>query len=144
MASNPKIRAFVDTNVLFSGFYSSRGVPRAIIGKFIEGEIGLVISQMVLDEIIRTVRSKLPEKLPLLRAFFIATTPEIQKDPSLEQVKRWSAKVPAVDAIILAAAINAKVDYFVTGDNHFLKPLDVARESGLKIVTPSEFIKRTS
>ena len=45
------------------------------------------------------------------------------------------------DATILAAAIAAQPDYFVTGDKRFLAPA-IAERSGLRIVTPAQAVER--
>jgi putative PIN family toxin of toxin-antitoxin system len=141
MTSRRKVRVFLDTNVIFSGLYSSRGAPAAILERFIEGRISVVISQQVLEELVRTIKEKLPEGLPALRKLLTGGPPEIQADPSSEQIEKLTGKLQFADAAILAAAINAKVDYFITGDSHFLENADLAKECGLKIVTPAQFLK---
>lgn len=134
-----KPRVFLDTNVIFSGLYSPNGAPGAILERFIEGKIDVVISQRVLEELVRTIRGKLPQALPALRALLTTITPEVQNDPPTEQVEKLTTKLEFADAAILAAAINAKVDYFIAGDSHFLANPDVAGECGLKIISPAEF-----
>jgi putative PIN family toxin of toxin-antitoxin system len=141
MTSRRKVRVFLDTNVIFSGLYSSRGAPAAILERFIEGRISVVISQQVLEELVRTIKEKLPEGLPALRKLLTGGPPEIQADPSSEQIEKLTGKLQFADAAILAAAINARVDYFITGDSHFLENADIAKECGLKIVTPAQFLK---
>ena len=134
------LRVFLDTNVIFSGLYSSHGAPGSILECFTRGTVSVVISQMVLDESVRIVKEKLPEGLGSLRRLLRSAPIEIQIDPPVDEIRKWSDKVPFVDAIILAAAINAKVDYFITGDSHFFTSSNIRDASGLKIVTPSQFI----
>jgi putative PIN family toxin of toxin-antitoxin system len=55
MANKPEIRAFLDTNVWFSGLYSTQNAPYKILSYFLEGKITIVISQQILDELFRTV-----------------------------------------------------------------------------------------
>jgi predicted nucleic acid-binding protein len=57
----PKPRVFLDSNVIFSGLYSPKGAPGIIPEHFIKGDISVVVSQQVLEEIIRTVKEKLPD-----------------------------------------------------------------------------------
>ena len=137
----PKPRVFLDSNVIFSGLYSSRGAPEVILESFIEGKLMVVVSQQVLDEVIRTLKEKLPEALPALRKLLVNTPPEIRKDPAIEEAKRWSGLLDIGDAAILASAVAAQPDYFVTGDRHFMENPEIAEKAGLHIVTPAQFIE---
>ena len=137
----PKPRVFLDSNVIFSGLYSSRGAPGIILERFIEGKLMVVVSQQVLDEVIRTIKEKLHEALPALRKLLLNTPPEIRKDPTPEEITRWSGLLDAGDAAILAAAVAAQPDYFVTGDRHFTENPVIAEKADLRIVTPAQFIE---
>jgi len=112
-----------------------------ILERFIEGRLRVVVSQQVLDEVIRTVKEKLPEALPALRKLLVNAPPEIRKDPTPDEVKRWSGLLDAGDAAILAAAVAAQPDYFVTGDRHFTENPEIAERAGLHIVMPAQFIE---
>ncbi len=142
MPPNPKPRVFLDSNVIFSGMYSSAGAPGVILERFIEGKLSVVISQQVLDEVVRTIKEKLPEALPALRRLLMSAPPEITKDPAPEEVTRWAETVHIEDARILAAAIAAQPDYMVTGDRHFLEDPGIAQKSGLHILTPAQLLQR--
>jgi putative PIN family toxin of toxin-antitoxin system len=141
MLSNLKSRVFLDANVIFSGLYSSRGAPGVILKHLIEGDIRVVVSQQVLEEVIRTMKEKLPEALPILKKFLVNTPLEIVEDPSPGEISRWAKKIHPDDAAILAAAISAKPDYFVTGDNHFLGNPALIKEAGLNILAPAHFVR---
>lgn len=136
-----KLRVFLDSNVIFSGLYSSKGAPGTIIRLFILGKIDVVVSQQVLEEVIGTLKEKLPDSLPTLKRLLTNTPPEVVADPALTDVKRWTTKLQLGDAAILAAAITARPDYFITGDRHFFKNPAVVQESGLNIVIPAQFLK---
>ena len=136
-----KPRVFLDSNVIFSGLYSSKGAPGAILKHFVKGSISVVVSQQVLEEVIRTVKEKLPDSLPALRRLLVNTPPEVAADPELSDIKRWTKKLHLGDAAILAAAITAQPDYFITGDRHFIENPDIAKETGLTIVMPAQFLK---
>jgi uncharacterized protein len=138
---NPELRVFLDTNVIFSALYSSRGAPGAILAHFIDGRINVVISQQVLEGVIRTIKEKLPEALPALKRLLLNAAPEICADPGAEMVSRWLKILQPGDAAILAAAIAAEADCLVTGDNHFLENPAVMSEAGIKIITPASFLK---
>jgi uncharacterized protein len=136
----PKLRVFLDTNVIFSGLYSDHGAPGAILKYFVEGRISVVVSQQILEEVVRALKEKLPEVLPALKKFLVNAPPEIEADPSPEAIQRWTKEIHPADAAILASAIAAKPDYFITGDNHFLENQTVMEQAGLKIVTPARFL----
>jgi putative PIN family toxin of toxin-antitoxin system len=141
MVSKLKPRVFLDTNVIFSGLNSSRRAPGTILKHFVEGRISVVVSQQVLEELIRTIKEKLPKALPALKRFLINAPPEIGADPSLEAIQCWAKEINPADAVILAAAIIAKPNYFITGDNHFLENQNIIEKSGLNIVSPAQFLK---
>lgn len=140
--SKPRLRVFLDSNVIFSALYSPKGAPGAVLEAFVSGDICVVISRQVLDEVVHTIKDKLPVVLPLLKDLLLSVPPEIQADPSYAEVERWTGRLKFADAAILAAATTAGVDYFITGDSHFLSAPGVAGEPGLCIVTPAQFLKK--
>jgi putative PIN family toxin of toxin-antitoxin system len=141
MVLRAKLRIFLDTNVIFSGFYSDRGVPAAILGHHIRGDIRMVVSQQVLDEVIQILKEKFPNGLPTLKRLLLNASPEIVSDPRPEQIRRWIKELSVGDAAILAAAIQANPDYFVTGDKHFLKNPGLAEKARLQIIPPSGMVR---
>ena len=139
--SKPKPRVFLDSNVVFSGLYSPDGAPGVILEHFVKGNLRVVVSQQVLEEVIRTIKEKLPDVLTALRGLLVNTPPEVVADPKLPYIERWTEKLHLGDAAILAAAIVAQPDYFITGDRHFLDNQEIAENAGLKIVTPAQFLE---
>ena len=136
-----KLRAFFDTNVIFSGLYSSRGIPGVLLRRAINGDFNIVISQQVLEELVRTIKVKLPTILPDLRAFLTNLPLEVVPDPSPESLKLWTIEINPADAAVLAAAIAAGPDYFITGDNHFLSNHRIMERSGFIVLTPAQFLE---
>jgi putative PIN family toxin of toxin-antitoxin system len=141
MQPRPRPRVFLDTNVIFSGLYSSQGAPGKILEGFIDGKLEIIVSQKVLEEVVRTIKKKLPEALSALNRLLVSIPPEIVEDPSPEEVAHWTKVIDAEDAAILAAAVAAQPDYLVTGDSHFLSSPHIAEESGLQIVTPGQLLE---
>ena len=109
---------------------------------FVEGRLEVVISQQVLEEVVRAVKKKLLEVLPTLRRLLVSAPPEIRKNPPLEEIARWTEVIEAEDAAILAAAVAAQPDYLITGDKHFLGNPGISKKSGLHIVSPAQFLER--
>lgn len=143
MASENKLRVFLDTNVIFSAFYAPYTSPGLILENFVAGKFSVIVSQRVLEELTRNLRRKLPRAIPELRALFLSSPPEIMHNPPVEQIEQIGQELEFGDADVFIAAINAGVDYFITGDHHFLKNRSVLGKYGLKIVSPSEFVKLT-
>ena len=141
MESNPRPRVFLDSNVIFSGLYSPKGAPGAILTRFIKGDIIVVVSQQVLEEVIRTIREKLPVALPALKRLLVSLPPEVVADPEPQEMARWAGKLQYADAAILAAAVKAQADYFVAGDSHFTQDSSMTVETGLHIVAPAQFLR---
>ena len=97
-----------------------------------------IICQQNIDELRRTFNRKLPDKIQLLESFLaiamtaleIVTVPNDKYD--VEQLVRDSDDRP-----ILRAAINAKADVIITGDNDLLE----ANIEHPIICTPAQFIE---
>ncbi len=141
MAARPRPRIFLDSNVIISGLYSSNGAPGEILERFVKGEIRLVISQQVLEEVVRNIQVKLPEALAALETLLVNAPPEVAKDPDYSAVEHWTDRLSVGDAAILTAAISSGPDYFVTGDNHFLRKSELIKKTGLTVVTPAQFLE---
>lgn len=141
MQPKSRLRVFLDSNVIVSGLYSSGGAPGVILGKAISGKFQAVISQQVLDEVIKTARRKLPQILPALSKLLVNLSPEIIKNLKSEQMAQWALVINIKDAGVLASAFAGQVDYLITGDKHFFENPDIAEKTGLRIITPTQFLK---
>ena len=135
------LRVFLDTNVLFSGFYSEGGPPGEILNLYVRGEITVVVSRQVLEELVVAIREKLPLAISALERLLTGVPPEVVADPPVAESDRARGVINAADAPILAAAMVARPDVFVTGNTrYFLDNPEVARVSGLRIMTPARFV----
>jgi predicted nucleic acid-binding protein len=135
-------RIFADASVLVAGAGSRTGASRAVLVMAEIGSYRLVVCRQVLDETERNLRKKLPAALPVFAELMMAINLEIVPDPSPEEVVRWQAVVEPKDAPILAAAVAASPDRFLTLDvKDFIEPTHVAEKSGLRIETPAEFVQ---
>jgi putative PIN family toxin of toxin-antitoxin system len=142
MANKPEIRAFLDTNVWFSGLYSTQNAPYKILSYFLEGKITIVISQQILDELFRTLHQKHPQGLAAINQLLINSKIEVVKDPPLSEIESLKAILDFGDAIILGAAVSSESDVFVTGDNHFLNNTSLYKYTGILIQSPAVFLKK--
>jgi len=137
-------RAFFDANVVFSAVLSSRGVPRELLLLAARDAIQVVISQQIVEEIKRNLSKKYPELLDLFPSLLTEAGIEVIEDASQCTVEEVIEYVPyPPEAAVLAAALEAQVDCFVTGDKkHFLSKPQIEDQAGLSILSPRQFLQR--
>jgi len=113
------MRVFLDANVLFAAAISAEGRSAALFLLAEHGMCEFVTSWHVLTEARRNVDARYPNARRRLEQLVRRTT--IAPEASSSRVARaQQERVPEEDAPILAAAIDAGVDVFVTGDRrHF-------------------------
>jgi len=114
---------FLDTSVLFAAIFSALGGSRAL---FHLGELGVVelwVGPRVLQEADEVVSGKFPHTRSLLAQFLALSNVQVGPHPDeaiLEAAHLWVAYPP--EARVLAEAVSARIEYFVTLDRkHFLE-----------------------
>ncbi len=133
-------RVFVDANVFIAGADSRSGASNAVMKLAEIGLIQIITSRQVLDEAERNLRKKLPRALPNYAAQLAQVRLEIVSDPSEEAVEHYEALIDVTDAPILAAAVLAAPDRFITLNTTDFTS-EVAIRTGLIIQTPGQFIQ---
>ena len=138
---SPRIKVFIDTNVLIAGVASVTGASAAVLD-LCEAEIlQMVVSRQVLVEADRNFSAKLPGLVGQFRRFIQNLAPLMVEDPPANAVEKAASLVDRKDAVILAAALEAKVDYLITLDKkHFLKH-KVQRDIPIEVCTPADFLR---
>jgi predicted nucleic acid-binding protein len=135
-------KAFLDTSVLFAAVYSQHGAARDLLKLALLQQVTLCVSALVYEETERNLQKKAPDKLAAFHALVQAVPFVVVPDPSREAVIAASAYTVLKDAPIVAAAIEAKVDYLTTYDRKdLLDQPEVAEKSGLRIVTPDVVVQ---
>jgi hypothetical protein len=129
------VRAVVDVNVLISGVLSAKGPSAEILRASRDGLFELVISEMLLTELDRTLRyPKLRKRIPPEKAIafanWIRDDGTLAEDP--EGPPPFGSRDPD-DDYLLALAIGRRA-YLVTGDQDLLVLSD-----DLPILTPPDF-----
>ena len=127
------MKVFLDTNVLVSGF-ATRGLCADVI-RLVLAEHELITADVVLNELKRVLKHKIQlpgEQIQEILTFLESQTVQPKPiSPSSIPVRDED------DQWVLASALVAKADVFVTGDKDLL---DVANEvSGLTITDPRGF-----
>jgi len=119
------LKIFLDTSVLFSAVLSSTGGARKLFHLAEAGLLQLIVGPTVLREADEVVRRKTPASLslPLLAQLLEAGQVETCSAPTPKQIESARSLVAYMpDARVLAEAIRAEADWFVTHDKeHFLK-----------------------
>jgi predicted nucleic acid-binding protein len=134
------IRLFIDSSVLFSAAYSSRGHSRDLLMMAAREEVILVISPLVVNE----TRRNLSESAPAIVHLFdliIKTIPFEFVQPTKEEVLDAAKYAVLKDAPILAAARIAQIEMLVTLDKkHLLGKPELETYLGKRIVAPKEAV----
>jgi len=135
-------RIFLDTSVIFAAVLSETGGARKLFRLGEAGVLQLIVGSNVLRECEQVVRRKAPASLPTLAYLLELGMVEIatrSTDDFVEQANAIVAYEP--DAYVLAEAIGAEPDWFITHDKaHFL---NANPDSSLtvRIGTPGDLIK---
>lgn len=133
----PKV--FIDTNVWFSAIYGSSKAECLILAH-IDKKIQAYTSYEVIREFIQNFEKKLPRGINVFVDLIDKKEPVIINTPS-EVSETVATNVHAEDQIIFQAAVNAKVDYFVTGN---LKDFDAAplkKNYGILVCSPAQLVE---
>ena len=119
MAANARL--FLDTSAVFAGLWSASGGARALLQLGEAGLVDLVVSSEVLAELERTIRRKAPNLLGTLALVLDRARITVLPSPPsklVDTAEAWTRH--RGDALIVAAALKARVDYLVTLDQAHL------------------------
>lgn len=142
MSSRQPRKVFLDTNILIAATFSAKGGSREILRLGEIGVIQLFANRDVLVELEENVLKKQPSSLVIIATVLENSGVEIVDPPTIDTVQRCQRFLAyADDAVVLAAAVDAKVDYFVTLDQqHFLNNALVPTTLPLLFGAPSDFL----
>ncbi len=122
MLSKTKLRVMVDTNVLLAGIVWPR-FPHEVLQHALRGDFQLVLCPFVLTEAHRKFREVFPAFTEEFTEFLVDVPYETVSDPvSSSVLANQQLMRDITDIPIALAAINAKVDYFVSDDKDFTDP----------------------
>lgn len=135
-----RTRVFLDTSALFAGIWSSEGGGRVILKLGEAGILDLLVSPQVLAELDGALRRKAPHLLPSVALLLDMARIQVTQRPTPQAVEHARRRVSHPgDALVLAAALDARPDYFVTLDRrHFLSIPEGALP--FPIGTPGDFL----
>lgn len=133
------MRILIDTNILISAALNLHGTPfRAFVKAVSAPHQGIVCEQNI-DELRRIFNRKFPNKIAALESFLALSllTLEVVPIPANEYPAEQCVR-DVQDRPILRAALAAKADIILTGDNDFL-------EAGLEhpvVLTCAQFLEK--
>lgn len=133
-------RVFVDTNVWFSAFYKE-GTCSRILRQLNNSSYEVVISELVLEEIIRTIQKKAPSALPFIVEYLNTTKVIVVKNSEKKVTTQYHHLADIKDVPILTAAIEYDCTYFITGNMKDFMTDQIAKEHQITIVSPVDFLK---
>jgi putative PIN family toxin of toxin-antitoxin system len=130
------VKIFLDTNVWLSGRFWP-GLCAELLDGLVEAGEDLLLDERVLEEFRRIARDKLKvDDATLARAVLFFE----QFAVIVPAVQRAAAEIPDPDdAYIIAAALEAHADVFVTGDQVLL---DLGRVGDMPILSPRQAYQR--
>jgi len=131
------IRIFLDSSVIIAGLASSKGGSREILNLAELRVLVPVISEQVVREVTRNMEKKMPQYLPHYYQLF-RSLPFVMIEPGQESMEKALSLINDNDAIILASALTARVDWLISLDKHFLD-LNKA-EIPFKVGSPGDFL----
>ena len=136
------MRILADVNVVVSSAIAPLGMPRAIIEAWQAESIGLVTADGIIAEVDEKLHStRIRTKYHLTEALIGTAIDLLRMQAEVVRVPA-RAVVPVTgdpeDDYVLAAAVQGRVDYLVTGDKGLLA---LGSYQGIPIVSPREFLR---
>jgi len=128
------VRVVIDTNVIISALYFSRGNPWLIVSWAIEGNIQNVVSDFILDEVRDVLTKKFfwePAKIDSVISAIESFSEKVSPQNKLSVIPY------APDNRILECALSGNADYIISGDRHLT---DLKEFQGIKIINPAVFL----
>jgi len=134
------MKVVLDTNILVSGTFW-KGDSDKIIEIIDKGEVELILCKELIDEYFDVInRDEIIDKIKNKNLVLNKSIHNIINNSNLVvPLEKFDIiKEDSDDNVVLECAVEGKVDYIVTQDNHILK---LGEFQGIKIITPEEFLK---
>jgi putative PIN family toxin of toxin-antitoxin system len=131
------LRVVLDTNVLVSGLAYPEGFPGRIVGAWRTGNLDVVLSKYILNEMVRVLpklsrNKRSTAEIRDLADSFLFMAEIVEPGGELDEALR-----DAADQLVLGTLLAAKADYLITGDKDLL-----ALAGKYPIVTSAAFWER--
>ena len=152
MIGNPRLRLFLDSNVLTAGIVSSWGLDKAALSLCAARVCRLVLAEVVRDEVEENLLVHAQRLVPQAAGQLIGdyhrliqlTAPQIVPYPDHELVRKSRRLVRhEADVPVILSALAAQPDWVLTHNVRHFTPR-VAERTGLRIATPLGFFQTLS
>lgn len=130
---------FIDSNVWFSAVYK-QGVCSQLIQTLRQNKWQIVISEFVLEEILRNIEAKKPSALLFASEYLKTVNPIVEKNPDEALLNLSLGLAYPDDLSILVSAIQYHCQYFITGNIKDFQVEKIKRKTKLQIMTPAAFL----
>lgn len=152
MKGVPRLRLFLDSNVLTGGIVAPWGLDKAVLSLCAAGICRLVLADAVREEVEENLLFHAGHLSPVQAEKLIAnyrrlvqlTRPEAIPYPSADSVVAARHLIRhAADVPVLLSAMAARPDWLLTNNTKHFTPA-VAARTALRIATPADFFKTLS
>ena len=133
------MRIVLDTNIHISNLISDKGNPAKIVRWWLEGEFDVLVSQPIIDEILRvTGYERIQKKYARVHENRLEFAALISEQAEwIEPREILNVVVDESDNRYLECAVAGNAQYIVTGDQHLLV---LGEYQGIAILTPAAFV----
>ena len=133
------MRVVLDANIYISSLISNKGNPAKIVRWWLEGEYDVLVSQQIIDEILRVMGyariqkkySEVREKSQEFAALVSEQAEWVEQRGKLDVVT-----VDESDNRYIEGALTGNAKYIISGDEHLL---DFREYEGITILAPAAF-----
>jgi predicted nucleic acid-binding protein len=137
----PDARVFLDTNVLFAAVLSETGGSRLILRLGEAGAVQLLVGPRVLQEAEGVLARKAPQRKGHFALLLDRANVAVGPESGLDALAQASAVIDyAPDAYVMAEAIAAASDYFVSLDRQHLVGNPGVESLPFPVGTPDDFL----
>jgi putative PIN family toxin of toxin-antitoxin system len=134
------MRLVLDTNIYISNLISEKGNPAKIVRWWLEGEFDVLVSQPIIDEILRvTDYERIKKKYAKVRENRLEYAALIAEQALLTEPRQKLDVVVSdeSDNRYVECAVAGGAQYIITGDEHLL---ELREYGGIIVLTPAAFV----
>jgi predicted nucleic acid-binding protein len=148
----PRLRLFLDSNVLTGGIVAPWGLDKAVLSLCAAGICRMVLADAVREEVEENLLFHAGRLSPVqaeklienYRRLVQLTRPEVIPYPPVDSVAKARHLIRhEADVPVLLSAVAAKPDWLLTNNTKHFTPA-VAARTALRIATPVDFFKTLS
>lgn len=133
------MRVVVDANIYISALISANGAPALVVNRWLEGHFDVLVSQPIIEEILRVMAYPRLQKYKRLRES------RLEFVTLLSEQAIWIEPTENLDVVsededdnrYVECAVSGGAQYIISGDPHLL---GVGEFRGIRLISPNDFI----